>query len=167
MFEKVSRSLKYDSKIFLVHKHIYIYVDTNTDHFTPLALHVRGNSLHGCVTSFGPIRLTTSTCTCMSKNIRGTLLRASATYYIGIAGCMGDDCHLNTNVFSRQFCLLQQTVRASELATRLYSIGTRRMRNEETHCFYCNNGGERLRQWIFELKENSQQLGNFGSKLFH
>ena len=25
MFEKVSRSLKYDSNIFFVHKHIYIY----------------------------------------------------------------------------------------------------------------------------------------------
>ena len=36
MFENVNRSLKYNS-IFFVHKH----VDTNTDHFTPLALHVR------------------------------------------------------------------------------------------------------------------------------
>ena len=45
MFEKVSRSLKYDSNIFFVHKHIYIhiYVDTTTDHFTPLMLRVRGN----------------------------------------------------------------------------------------------------------------------------
>ena len=41
MFENVSRSLKYDSTIFLAHKHIY--VDTNTDHFTPLVLHMRGN----------------------------------------------------------------------------------------------------------------------------
>ena len=39
MFEKVIRSLKYDSNFFLVHKHIYIYIyeDTNTNHFTPLA----------------------------------------------------------------------------------------------------------------------------------
>ena len=28
MFEKVSRSLKYDSNIFFVHKHIYIYIWT-------------------------------------------------------------------------------------------------------------------------------------------
>ena len=34
MFEKVSQSLKYDSKNVLVH---------NTDHFTPLALRMRGN----------------------------------------------------------------------------------------------------------------------------
>ena len=26
MFEKVSRSLKYDSNIFFVHKHIYIFI---------------------------------------------------------------------------------------------------------------------------------------------
>ena len=26
MFEKVSRSLKYDSNIFFIHKHIYIYI---------------------------------------------------------------------------------------------------------------------------------------------
>ena len=39
MFDKVSRSLKYDSNIFFVHKHM----DTTTDHFTQLALHVRGN----------------------------------------------------------------------------------------------------------------------------
>ena len=26
MFEKVNRSLKYDSNIFFVHKHIYIYI---------------------------------------------------------------------------------------------------------------------------------------------
>ena len=47
MFEKVSQSLKYDSKFFFVHKHIiiYIYVDTNNDHFTPLALRVRGNDV--------------------------------------------------------------------------------------------------------------------------
>ena len=43
MFEKVNRSLKYDSNFFFVHKHIYIYQDTTTDHFTPLALRVRGN----------------------------------------------------------------------------------------------------------------------------
>ena len=42
-FEKVSRSLKYDSNIFFDHRYIYIYMDTTTDHFTPLALHVRGN----------------------------------------------------------------------------------------------------------------------------
>ena len=41
MFEKVNRSLKYDSNIFFVHKHIYM--DTTTDHFTPLALRVWGN----------------------------------------------------------------------------------------------------------------------------
>ena len=49
MFEKVSRSLKYDSNIFFVHRHIYIYIyiymDSTVDHFTPLALHVRGNKL--------------------------------------------------------------------------------------------------------------------------
>ena len=47
MFEKVSRSLKYDSNFFFDHRHIYIYIyiymDTTTDHFTPLALRVRGN----------------------------------------------------------------------------------------------------------------------------
>ena len=38
------RLLKYDS-IFL-HKHIYtLYMDTNTDHFTTLALHVRGHKV--------------------------------------------------------------------------------------------------------------------------
>ena len=47
-FEKVSRSLKYDSNFFFDHRHIYnyynnIYMDTTTDHFTPLALRVRGN----------------------------------------------------------------------------------------------------------------------------
>ena len=46
MFEKVSRSLKYDSNIFLDHRHIYIYTDTTVDHFTPLALRVRGNNLY-------------------------------------------------------------------------------------------------------------------------
>ena len=45
MFEKVSRSLKYDSNIFFDHKRIYIYMDTTVDHFTPLALHVRGKNL--------------------------------------------------------------------------------------------------------------------------
>ena len=36
-FEKVSRSLKYDSNIFFDHRHIYIYIymDTTVDHFTP------------------------------------------------------------------------------------------------------------------------------------
>ena len=43
-FEKVSRSLKYDSKFFFDHRHIYIlYMDTTVDHFTLLALRVRGN----------------------------------------------------------------------------------------------------------------------------
>ena len=39
MFEKVSRSLKYDSNFFFDHGHM----DTTVDHFTPLALRVRGN----------------------------------------------------------------------------------------------------------------------------
>ena len=45
MFETVSRSLKYDSNFWGVHKHIYkhVYMNTNTDHFTQLVLHVRGN----------------------------------------------------------------------------------------------------------------------------
>ena len=43
MFETVSRSLKYDSNIFFVHKFINIYMDTSPDHFTPLMLRVRGN----------------------------------------------------------------------------------------------------------------------------
>ena len=43
MFEKVSRSLKYDSNIFFDHKHIYM--DTTTDHFTPLALRVRDKNI--------------------------------------------------------------------------------------------------------------------------
>ena len=43
MFEKVSRSLKYDSNIFSTTDiYIYIYMDTTVDHFTPLALRVRG-----------------------------------------------------------------------------------------------------------------------------
>ena len=33
-----SRLLKYDSNFFLVHKHINMYMDTNTDYFIPLAL---------------------------------------------------------------------------------------------------------------------------------
>ena len=45
MFEKVSRSLKYDSNFFFVHKHINIYMDTSPDHFTTLALRVRGKKL--------------------------------------------------------------------------------------------------------------------------
>ena len=47
MFEKVSRSLKYDSNFFFDHRHIYIYIymDTTVDHFTPLALRVRGNDV--------------------------------------------------------------------------------------------------------------------------
>ena len=40
MFEKVSRLLKYDSNFFLSTN---IYMDTSPDHFTPLALRVRGN----------------------------------------------------------------------------------------------------------------------------
>ena len=42
MFEKVSRSLKYDSNIFSTTD---IYMDTTVDHFTPLALRVRGNDV--------------------------------------------------------------------------------------------------------------------------
>ena len=41
MFEKVSRSVKYDSNIYI---NIIICMDTTTDHFTPLALRVRGNN---------------------------------------------------------------------------------------------------------------------------
>ena len=41
---KVSQSLKYDSNFFFVHKHIYICMDTNTDHLTPLTLRVQGNN---------------------------------------------------------------------------------------------------------------------------
>ena len=44
MFEKVSRSLKYDSKFFFDHRH-NIYMDTTVDHFTPLTLRVRGNNM--------------------------------------------------------------------------------------------------------------------------
>ena len=44
MFEKVSRYLKYDSNIFLSINIYYIYMDTTTNHFTPLALRVRGNN---------------------------------------------------------------------------------------------------------------------------
>ena len=39
-FEKVSRSLKYDSNFFWstnIYIYTYICMDTNTDHFTPLA----------------------------------------------------------------------------------------------------------------------------------
>ena len=41
----MSRSLKYDSNFFFDHRHIYIYIWTPcaVDHFTPLALRVRGN----------------------------------------------------------------------------------------------------------------------------
>ena len=52
MFEKVSRSLKYDSNIFFDHKHIYVYMDTTTDHFTQLALRVRGNNCEAFVIKF-------------------------------------------------------------------------------------------------------------------
>ena len=41
MFEKVSQLLKYDSNNFFWS--LYIYMDTNTNHFTPLMLCVRGN----------------------------------------------------------------------------------------------------------------------------
>ena len=48
MFKNVSRSLKYDSNIFFDLRHIYIYMDTTVDHFTPLALRVRGKKIcHG------------------------------------------------------------------------------------------------------------------------
>ena len=57
MFEKVSRSLKYDSNIFFVHKHIYNYMDTTTDHFTPLALRVRGNDTHFLLGLLSPYSL--------------------------------------------------------------------------------------------------------------
>ena len=42
MLENVSRSIKYDSTFF-VHKHTSVPIYTNTDHFIPLALPVRGN----------------------------------------------------------------------------------------------------------------------------
>ena len=50
MFEKVSRSLKYDSKKNLVHKHTY-NMDTNTDYFNPLTLCMWGNYhiSHSCM----------------------------------------------------------------------------------------------------------------------
>ena len=47
-FEKVSRSLKYDSNFFSttdIYIYIYIYMDTTTDHFTPLTLRVRGKNI--------------------------------------------------------------------------------------------------------------------------
>ena len=43
MFEKVSRSLKTIQTLFGPLTYLYIYMDTNTDHFTLLALRVRGN----------------------------------------------------------------------------------------------------------------------------
>ena len=47
----MSRSLKYDSNFFFDHRHIYIYIyiygHTTTDHFTPLALRVRGKRVRG------------------------------------------------------------------------------------------------------------------------
>ena len=42
MFEKVSRSLNYDSIIF--GPQTYLYKDTNTDHFTPLTLRMWDNN---------------------------------------------------------------------------------------------------------------------------
>ena len=42
----MSRSLKYDSNFFFDHGHIYIYMDTTVDHFTPLTLRVRGKYIH-------------------------------------------------------------------------------------------------------------------------
>ena len=41
MFEKVSRSLKYDSNFFF--RSQTYYKDTTADHFTPIALRVWGN----------------------------------------------------------------------------------------------------------------------------
>ena len=41
MFEKVSRSLKYDSNFFC--PQTYIIMDTTTDHFALLTLRIRGN----------------------------------------------------------------------------------------------------------------------------
>ena len=43
MFEKVSRSLKYDSKKNFEHKHNIIIPGHQDNHFIPLALRVRGN----------------------------------------------------------------------------------------------------------------------------
>ena len=67
----VSRSLKYDSNFFLSTNIHYVYtiiyyMDTTTDHFTPLALRVRGNKgrKHGnkkcsaVVADFNPAFLT-------------------------------------------------------------------------------------------------------------
>ena len=51
----MSRSLKYDSNFFFNHRHIYIYMDTTTDHFTPLALRVRGNNQSQYVTAVGKL----------------------------------------------------------------------------------------------------------------
>ena len=61
MFEKVNRSLKYDSNVFFVHRHIYIYMDTTVDHFTPLALRVRGNK-HQRNNRFTPLELMLKVC---------------------------------------------------------------------------------------------------------
>ena len=47
MFEKVSRSLKYDSN-FLIPIYIYLYIyGHHTDHFTPLALRMQGKNEAG------------------------------------------------------------------------------------------------------------------------
>ena len=44
MFEKVSRSLKVRFKFFF-RPQTYIYMDTTVDHFTPLAMRVRGKNV--------------------------------------------------------------------------------------------------------------------------
>ena len=46
MFEKVSRSLKYDSNYYFLSTNIERNMDTNTVQFTPLALRVRGKQKH-------------------------------------------------------------------------------------------------------------------------
>ena len=59
-YSECLKSLEVRFKFFLVHKHIYIYIymdantdhftpymDANTDHFTPLVLHVWGNETSG------------------------------------------------------------------------------------------------------------------------
>ena len=50
MFEKVTRSLKYDSNFFRPQTYIYIYIymDTMVDHFTLLALRVQGKNEVQC-----------------------------------------------------------------------------------------------------------------------
>ena len=89
MFEKVSRSLKYDSNFFFDHRHIYIYMDTTVDHFTPLALRVRGNK---------QIKTTTT----KQKDSSIILL---AMDILNVEG--GKGCHLSTIIFAMEvgdFC---------------------------------------------------------------